>query len=154
LKAAGIPVVALFLSGRPMFTNPEINAADAFVAGWLPGSQAAGVADVLVVIGGPPVRFGAGLALTLRYRLESPPAEDATLWLGSRGLKIGAALKPGPDWATLTAPLACFGGDPDAAVSAIRLTTSRGMTWSFEDLRLTSVSPEDSCAGFSQAEAG
>ncbi|WP_166941335.1 glycoside hydrolase family 3 protein [Sphingopyxis panaciterrae] len=48
LKAAGIPVVALFLSGRPMFTNPEINAADAFVAGWLPGSQAAGVADVLV----------------------------------------------------------------------------------------------------------
>ena len=48
LKAAGIPVVALFLSGRPMFTNPEINAADAFVAGWLPGSQAVGIADVLV----------------------------------------------------------------------------------------------------------
>ncbi|ALJ14167.1 1,4-beta-D-glucan glucohydrolase [Sphingopyxis macrogoltabida] len=48
LKAAGIPVVALFLSGRPLFTNPEINAADAFVAGWLPGSQAAGIADVLV----------------------------------------------------------------------------------------------------------
>ncbi len=48
LKAAGIPVVALFLSGRPMFTSPEINAADAFVAGWLPGSQGAGVADVLV----------------------------------------------------------------------------------------------------------
>src|SRR3546814_12065781 len=43
-----IPVVALFLSGRPMFTNPEINAADAFVAGWLPGSQGAGVADVLI----------------------------------------------------------------------------------------------------------
>lgn len=48
LKAAGIPVVALFLSGRPMFTSPEINAADAFVAAWLPGSQGAGVADVLV----------------------------------------------------------------------------------------------------------
>jgi beta-glucosidase len=48
LKAAGIPVVAVFLSGRPMFTNPEINAADAFVAAWLPGSQGAGVADVLV----------------------------------------------------------------------------------------------------------
>src|SRR3546814_7377990 len=31
-----------------MFTNPEINAADAFVAAWLPGSQGAGVADVLV----------------------------------------------------------------------------------------------------------
>lgn len=48
LKAAGIPVVAVFLSGRPLFTNPEINAADAFVAAWLPGSQGAGVADVLV----------------------------------------------------------------------------------------------------------
>lgn len=48
LKAAGIPVVALFLSGRPMFTNPEINAADAFVAAWLPGSQAAGIVDVIV----------------------------------------------------------------------------------------------------------
>ena len=48
LKAAGIPVVAVFLSGRPMFTNPEINAADAFVAAWLPGSQGVGVADVLV----------------------------------------------------------------------------------------------------------
>ena len=48
LKAAGVPVVALFLSGRPMFTNPEINAADAFVAAWLPGSQAVGIADVLV----------------------------------------------------------------------------------------------------------
>lgn len=48
LKEAGIPVVAVFLSGRPLFTNPEINAADAFVAAWLPGSQGAGVADVLV----------------------------------------------------------------------------------------------------------
>ncbi|MBB5706410.1 glycoside hydrolase family 3 protein [Sphingopyxis panaciterrulae] len=48
LKAAGVPVVAVFLSGRPLFTNPEINAADAFVAAWLPGSQGAGVADVLV----------------------------------------------------------------------------------------------------------
>lgn len=48
LKAAGVPVVALFLSGRPMFTNPEINAVDAFVAAWLPGSQAVGIADVLV----------------------------------------------------------------------------------------------------------
>jgi beta-glucosidase len=48
LKAAGIPVVSVFLSGRPMFTNPEINASDAFVAAWLPGSEGAGVADVLV----------------------------------------------------------------------------------------------------------
>ncbi|WP_404415796.1 glycoside hydrolase family 3 protein [Brevundimonas vesicularis] len=48
LKAAGIPTVSVFLSGRPMWTNPEINASDAFVAAWLPGTEGAGVADVLI----------------------------------------------------------------------------------------------------------
>ncbi|MEG3164262.1 exo 1,3/1,4-beta-D-glucan glucohydrolase [Sphingomonas sp. PB2P19] len=47
LKAADIPVVAVFLSGRPMWVNAELNAADAFVAAFLPGSEGAGVADVL-----------------------------------------------------------------------------------------------------------
>ncbi|UIP06161.1 exo 1,3/1,4-beta-D-glucan glucohydrolase [Erythrobacter sp. SDW2] len=46
-KAQGIPTVAVFLSGRPMWMNREINAADAFVASWLPGSEGGGVADVL-----------------------------------------------------------------------------------------------------------
>ena len=48
LKSAGVPVVSVFLSGRPMFVSPELNASDAFVAAWLPGSQGAGVADVLI----------------------------------------------------------------------------------------------------------
>ncbi|WP_425511250.1 glycoside hydrolase family 3 N-terminal domain-containing protein [Pseudomarimonas salicorniae] len=48
LKAEGIPVVGVFLSGRPMWVNREINAADAFVAAWLPGSEGGGVADVLL----------------------------------------------------------------------------------------------------------
>lgn len=47
LKAAGIPVVAVFLSGRPLWVNRHINAADAFVAAWLPGSEGGGIADVL-----------------------------------------------------------------------------------------------------------
>lgn len=47
LKAKGVPVVAVFLSGRPLWVNPYLNAADAFVAAWLPGSEGAGVADVL-----------------------------------------------------------------------------------------------------------
>lgn len=48
LKAQNIPIVVLFLSGRPMFTGKLINQADAFVAGWLPGTQGNGIADVLV----------------------------------------------------------------------------------------------------------
>ncbi|MEL6753663.1 MAG: glycoside hydrolase family 3 N-terminal domain-containing protein, partial [Pseudomonadota bacterium] len=46
-KDAGIPTVAVFLSGRPLWVNRELNAADAFVASWLPGGEGAGVADVL-----------------------------------------------------------------------------------------------------------
>jgi beta-glucosidase len=48
LRRQGIPVVAVFLSGRPLWVNREINAADAFVAAWLPGSEGGGVADVLL----------------------------------------------------------------------------------------------------------
>jgi beta-glucosidase len=47
LHAEGVPTVAVFLSGRPLWVNPEINASDAFVAAWLPGSEGEGVADVL-----------------------------------------------------------------------------------------------------------
>lgn len=48
LKGAGIPVVSVFLSGRPLWVNREINSSDAFVAAWLPGSEGGGVADVLL----------------------------------------------------------------------------------------------------------
>lgn len=47
-QASGIPTVAVFLSGRPMWVTPEMNAADAFVAAWLPGSEGGGIADVLM----------------------------------------------------------------------------------------------------------
>ena len=48
LKAQGIPVVSVFISGRPMWVNAELNASDAFVAAWLPGSEGVAVADVLL----------------------------------------------------------------------------------------------------------
>ncbi len=41
-------MVSVFLSGRPLWVNPHMNASDAFVAAWLPGSEGAGVADVLL----------------------------------------------------------------------------------------------------------
>ncbi|MCA8902590.1 MAG: glycoside hydrolase family 3 C-terminal domain-containing protein [Hyphomonas sp.] len=47
LKAAGIPVVSVFLSGRPRWVNPEMNASDAFVAAFLPGTRAGALADLL-----------------------------------------------------------------------------------------------------------
>src|SRR5439155_5985429 len=47
LKAAGVPTVAVFLSGRPMWVNPELNASDPFVAAFLPGGDGGGMSDVL-----------------------------------------------------------------------------------------------------------
>lgn len=47
LKAQGIPVVAVFVTGRPLWVNRELNAATAFVSAWLPGSEGGGVADML-----------------------------------------------------------------------------------------------------------
>jgi beta-glucosidase len=48
LGADGVPVVTVLLSGRPLWTNRELNASDAFVAAWLPGSEGGGVADLLL----------------------------------------------------------------------------------------------------------
>lgn len=48
LKQAGIPVVAVFLTGRPLAIAAELEAADAFVVAWWPGTEGAGVADVLM----------------------------------------------------------------------------------------------------------
>lgn len=48
LREAHVPIVSVFLSGRPLLVQPEIDASDAFVAAWLPGSEGAGVADLLI----------------------------------------------------------------------------------------------------------
>ncbi|MFC3114583.1 glycoside hydrolase family 3 protein [Cellvibrio fontiphilus] len=47
LRSDGIPVVSLFITGRPLWVNRELNASDAFVAIWQPGTEGAGVADVI-----------------------------------------------------------------------------------------------------------
>ncbi len=47
MKAAGIPVVVILISGRPMIINSVVSEADAVVIAWLPGTEGGGVADVL-----------------------------------------------------------------------------------------------------------
>jgi len=46
-QADGVPVVSVFISGRPLWANPEINSSDAFIAAWLPGSEPSGITDLL-----------------------------------------------------------------------------------------------------------
>ena len=47
LKNAGAKVVAVILSGRPLFIEDIAGTADAIIAAWLPGTEGDGVADVL-----------------------------------------------------------------------------------------------------------
>ena len=47
VNALGIPTVSIFLSGRPLVVNRQINASDAFIAAWLPGTESRGMTDVI-----------------------------------------------------------------------------------------------------------
>jgi beta-glucosidase len=95
LKAAGIPVVAVMLTGRPLFVSPEINAADAFVVAWLPGSEGAGVADRLFA---PPHGAAPGFTgrLPARWPVSALP-DSATLFplgFGLSGSETVGAWRP------------------------------------------------------------
>ncbi|MBN2414575.1 glycoside hydrolase family 3 C-terminal domain-containing protein [bacterium] len=47
LKQAGVPVVAVLVSGRPMILEEILDDCDGLIAAWLPGTEGRGVADVL-----------------------------------------------------------------------------------------------------------
>jgi beta-glucosidase len=47
LKASGVPVVVVLVSGRPLDIAAQLGDWDALVAAWLPGTEGRGVADVL-----------------------------------------------------------------------------------------------------------
>ncbi len=47
VKKAGVPVVTVVVSGRPLVLGEALVQSDAIVAAWLPGTEGQGVADVL-----------------------------------------------------------------------------------------------------------
>ena len=47
VSAAGIPVVTVLYSGRPLVLGPALDQSDAFIAAWLPGTEGEGMADIL-----------------------------------------------------------------------------------------------------------
>ena len=96
LKAQGVRVVSVFLSGRPMFTGAQINASDAFVAAWLPGSQGAGVADVLVAqTNGAPTRDFTG-RLPFAWPADAVSPISQALFPAGYGLSYAAPSTLGP----------------------------------------------------------
>jgi len=47
VQALGIPYTIVLITGRPLVVTEEIEAANAFMVAWLPGSEGNGVSDVL-----------------------------------------------------------------------------------------------------------
>jgi beta-glucosidase len=46
-RNTGAPVIGILLSGRPLVLNASLDACNALIAAWLPGTEGQGVADVL-----------------------------------------------------------------------------------------------------------
>ncbi|ESQ88962.1 glycosyl hydrolase family 3 [Asticcacaulis sp. AC460] len=78
VSGKGKPVVTVFESGRTVYANDLINASDAFVAAWLPGTEGQGVTDVL---------FGQkDFKGVLPFAWPGAPCEGSTLFPAGYGL--------------------------------------------------------------------
>ena len=97
LKDQGIPVITVFLSGRPLWVNPELNASDAFIAAWLPGSEGAGVADILFTANNGEVGHDFSGSLPFRWPASPLPGDNTSpLFDLGYGLTYASG-KAGPD---------------------------------------------------------
>ncbi|QZH75698.1 MAG: exo 1,3/1,4-beta-D-glucan glucohydrolase [Erythrobacter sp.] len=140
LREQGIPVVAVMITGRPLYVNPAFNDADAFVVAWLPGSEGGGIADVLVgdAAGNPrheftgrlptdwPMtarmedgalfRFGDGLSYASPQVAWTPLPENTNVAAGGDERTWFAAGVPAASWSLNV-------GDPAQPSSQTRITT-------------------------------
>jgi beta-glucosidase len=95
LRGQDIPVVSVFISGRPLWVNAELNASDSFIAVWLPGPEGGGIADVLFRSADGAVRYDFRGRLPMAWpRSKQPPAlgrrrGEAPLFPYGYGLSYG-----------------------------------------------------------------
>ena len=95
LKSQDIPVVSVFVTGRPLWVNAEINSSDAFVVAWLPGTEGAGVADVLVADSSNNPRYDFTGRLSFDWPNKDMNGQDDALPVFDNILQLGQGLSYG-----------------------------------------------------------
>ncbi|MFO1368806.1 MAG: glycoside hydrolase family 3 N-terminal domain-containing protein [Marinagarivorans sp.] len=140
-KSQGIPVVAVLLSGRPLWVNKELNLADAFVAAWQPGTEGAGVADVLVakIDGTPNADFNGRLSFSwpatpCQTPLNKTDADYKPLFAFDYGLRYSSSLTPWQPLSESTSEYAygCRLKNQLPAAKRMEFTAKDGWDWKLE----------------------
>ncbi|MER7456028.1 glycoside hydrolase family 3 N-terminal domain-containing protein [Micromonospora sp. NPDC126480] len=118
LRAAGVPVVVVLVSGRPLDVAAQLPNWNALVAAWLPGTEGQGVADVLFGVRQPTGK----LPVTWMQSAGQQPINDGDgkppLFPYGHGLSYGGGV---PDTTAPTAP---------TNLRAVVDGTSATLTWS------------------------
>lgn len=94
LRASGVPVIVVLVSGRPLDIAAQLPNWNALVAAWLPGTEGQGVADVLFNVAPPTGK----LPVTWMSSASQQPINDgdgkAPLFPYGFGLAYGGAVPP------------------------------------------------------------
>ena len=97
LQSQDIPVVSVFITGRPLWVNAEINSSDAFVVAWLPGTEGGGVADVLVADSDNNPRYDFTGRLSFDWPNKDMNSQDEALPVFDNVLQLGQGLSYGDE---------------------------------------------------------
>ena len=110
IRQRGIPVVTIFLTGRPLWINAEMNASDAFVIGWLPGSEGSAVSDVLMAAKDGGVAYEFEGVLPMPWPAQDLNPEDHELAVAAHAFPEGFGLTTGRQSAWTVLPEEPVGG--------------------------------------------
>ena len=106
LRASGVPVVVLLVSGRPLEISSQLPNWNALVASWLPGTEGQGVADVLFGVVQPTGK----LPVTWMNSASQQPINDGDGKTPLFPYGFGLSYSTGPDTTPPSTP-----GTPTAA---------------------------------------
>lgn len=99
VSGKGVPVVSVLFSGRPVYANDLINLSDAFIAAWLPGTEARGITDALFAGGQGMAMPGFTGRLSFDWPGDPCPETASQPRLFARG--FGLDIEDHPEFASL-----------------------------------------------------